>query len=619
MNAIPVDHPAGGSARASLREAQLQLVRATDQLILDHSNTLARTLQFIVDQTERILNALHVDVFIAYPDGLREEISSDPEEVGHFVPLDNSISGRVLLEDPAILVNDLQGDPVFREMYYPHAVDAADGPPRISVLAARLTLGRQAIGVINVEATPHSFDASHLDFINEVAHNISVAITHATLFDEDSLRIATDNLLMTGTTPDSMSADNEEIMRKVLDAIMERLYSLAFLGEKVEAAEILFADPLDARSLIVVHSKNDADIGIKVGIDSSVCGAAFRENRTVLLQRAALESSDYRPIIEGMRCELAVPITLGGSQQFPIGVLNLESSQENAFSNVGRVLAERFARQVVNAVAMTKLRADIDNEQADQLQILAADQVLNAVHRINNHVGGVRGIVQELREVLDAPGPVDLGELRRGLLQIEDAANKALEIPNELMRRVAAPIQSADVNAQVEAGIQRVRRPRTVELVADLAHGLPDIPCTGLDLVIENLLTNAVKAQSTSIRVSTLVDRRLPREPVVVIMIGDNGTGMSSEQVTRLFEQKQAPRLFEQKQATLRGSGLGYSMFWTRNWVRRSRGLIDVDSHPGRGTTVSIRFQFDPQKLPKLAPKGASDRDSTNAGPHRGG
>jgi signal transduction histidine kinase len=288
-----------------------------------------------------------------------------------------------------------------------------------------------------------------------------------------------------------------------------------------------------------------------------------------------------------MRCEMAVPISLGGTQQFPIGVMNLESSQENAFSNVGRVLAERFARRVVNAVAMTKLRADIDNEQADQLQILAADQVLNAVHRINNHVGSVRAIARDLLADLES-GDFDLAELKRGMQLIEDAAVKALEIPDELIRRVAAPQQSADVNAQVEAGIARVRMPKNVSVVTSLAPGLPNIPCTGLELAVENLLTNAIKAQATLVRVSTLLDQRLPREPVVTVAVQDNGIGMTSEQVARLFEQKQAPH---------RGAGLGFSMRWTRAWVRRSHGLIDIDSAPGKGTTVHLRFQFDPQLM----------------------
>ena len=60
------------------------------------------------------------------------------------------------------------------------------------------------------------------------------------------------------------------------------------------------------------------------------------------------------------------------------------------------MLAERFSRRLVNVVAMTKIRADIDSELQDQLMVLAADQVLNAVHRINNYIGSVRAIARDL-------------------------------------------------------------------------------------------------------------------------------------------------------------------------------------------------------------------------------
>jgi signal transduction histidine kinase len=69
------------------------------------------------------------------------------------------------------------------------------------------------------------------------------------------------------------------------------------------------------------------------------------------------------------------------------------------------------------------------------------------------------------------------------------------------------------VNAQVEAGLAAVRIPRQIELFVDLASGLPNIPCTALNLVVENLLLNAVKAMESRpgpLRVRTSLDERHP-------------------------------------------------------------------------------------------------------------
>jgi len=584
-----------GHADSWLRERQLELMHRTDQRILDHVNTLAETLQFVVTETQRILDALHVDILFEYADGLRVEISSDESEIGRFIPIDKSISGLVLSRRRSLFANDIQNDPLLRERYFPRGgMDIAEDTPRLSVLVSDLTLDGETIGVVNVEAAPdRQFGESHLDFVNAVARQVSVALTHAALFDEDKLRTATDSLLVAGT-----GVDSDVIMREVLHQILSTLNSLTFL--KPDAAEILFADTQDTQALAVAYSTNSADIGIRVGIDSSVCGEAFHTRKTVVLQRAE-EREYYRPLVEGMRCEMAIPITLGGSNQFPIAVLNLESSRENAFSNAGKVLAERFARRVVNAVAMTKIRADLDNALQDQMMVLAADQVLNAVHRINNYIGSIRAVVKELREDLTSAHPIDRMDFEHRLRLIEDDVEHALEIPDELRKRIGAPEESVDVNAQVQAGIEAVRLPKNVKLVKRLAPGLPNLPCTALDLVVENLLLNAVKAmrrQPGVIRVYTWLDKRPLKEPFIVITVQDDGAGMTKAQQDRLFEPRQPGQ---------RGSGLGFGMLWVRGWVRRAQGLIEVESQPGLGTTVNIRFQIEPQMIDRTPEEDESN------------
>ena len=481
-------------------------------------------------------------------------------------------------------MNDLQSDPLLRERYFPRAeMDPAADAPQLSVLAAELTLDGQAIGVINVEATPDNrFDQSHLDFVNAVARQISMAITHAALFDEDNFRTATDSLLVEATSRDSdaghASSPRSHPERPELADLREagrRGYPLRrparqrspWSSPTAPTARTSGCGWISAQASAARHSAIGKDRPAAAGVSSA---------------------ANYRPVVQGMRCEMATPIIFGGSNRFPIGVLNLESSRENAFSNVGTGPGRAVhSGEMVNAVAMTKLRADIDSELQDQLVVLAADQVLNAVHRINNHVGSIRVMAHDLLEDLDSPSPLDPGELAHRLRMIESNADHALEIPNELRKRIGTPQESVDVNAQVEAGLAAVRIPKHIELVTDLAPGLPNIPCTALDLVVENLLLNAVKAMQDrpgTLRVTSRLDERLPREPFIVITVQDTGVGMTEDELGRLFEPRQAGH---------RGGGLGFGMMWVRSWVRRAQGLIEVDSQPGSGTTVNIRFQID--------------------------
>jgi hypothetical protein len=79
-------------------------------------------------------------------------------------------------------------------------------------------------------------------------------------------------------------------------------------------------------------------------------------------------------------------------------------------------------------MVMTKIRADIDNELQDQLMVLAADQVLNAVHRIHNHVGAVRALVLDLLEDLGSADTLDRDDLASRLRMVLDSADRALEM-----------------------------------------------------------------------------------------------------------------------------------------------------------------------------------------------
>jgi len=586
MSDTPEEFIIGNPAFAELRERQLLLMHGTDERILDHSNNLEETLRYIVSQTQQILNASHVDIMFEYADGLRQEVSTDPAEIGRFIPVDQSISGLVLRGEP-IRVNNLQYDPKLRGYYFPRAkeIDLPERP--LSVLAARITLDQRGIGTIHVEAPDRTFEEAHLEFVRGVAGHISMAITHAALFDEDSFRTETDRLLF-----DSPVGSGDVAMRQVLERILSALNSIGFVH--ADAAEILFPE---GDALSIAYSTNTDDIGVRVDIASSVCGEAFRQGRTVVLQRATERTDIYRPVFPNMVCEMAIPFFYGGTEKFPIGVLNLESSQENAFSTVGQTLAERFSRRVVNHVAMTKLRADIDVALQDQFRILAADQWHNSVHRFNNYVGSVKAIVDELLERLSEPVPPDKDELIVRLTEVLGDTEKALEIPQDMRRRIDSPHESVNVNEQVRTGIEAVTMPRHIDLVPDLAPDLPNVPCTALELVVENLLTNAVKAMRDPgpLHVRTWLDNRLPREPFVVLSVQDTGIGMNADELARLFEPRQSGH---------QGGGLGFGMMWVRNWVRRAHGLIDVESEPRLGTTVNIRFQVDPPPIDDNAEGG---------------
>lgn len=128
-----------------------------------------------------------------------------------------------------------------------------------------------------------------------------------------------------------------------------------------------------------------------------------------------------------------------------------------------------------------------------------------------------------------------------------------------------------------------------IELVTNLAPGLGSVkmdPAQAQQIVL-NLVLNARDAMPDGGRVTletrnceTAADEAGPR-PSVLITVKDTGCGMDVDTLAHLFEP-----FFTTKQA--RGNGLGLTT--VHSAVTQCGGEIQVQSEPGKGTTVSIRL-----------------------------
>ena len=83
----------------------------------------------------------------------------------------------------------------------------------------------------------------------------------------------------------------------------------------------------------------------------------------------------------------------------------------------------------------------------------------------------------------------------------------------------------------------------------------------------------------------------LPPGDYVVVSVSDNGSGMDAATLARVFEPFFTTKEFG------KGSGLGLSQVY--GFARAAGGAVEIDSEPGRGTTVEIW-------LPRVAPARAA-------------
>ncbi|RMF02181.1 MAG: response regulator [Chloroflexi bacterium] len=130
-----------------------------------------------------------------------------------------------------------------------------------------------------------------------------------------------------------------------------------------------------------------------------------------------------------------------------------------------------------------------------------------------------------------------------------------------------------------------------ISVVTDLAAELPLFVCdrNQMTQVIINLLTNARDAMPDGGQ-ATLTTRYDESARQLLLQVSDTGVGMTELVKTKIFDP-----FFTTKEVD-QGTGLGLSII--AGIVRAHSGTIAVDSRPGRGTTVTLRFKHREQPAP---------------------
>jgi signal transduction histidine kinase len=105
-------------------------------------------------------------------------------------------------------------------------------------------------------------------------------------------------------------------------------------------------------------------------------------------------------------------------------------------------------------------------------------------------------------------------------------------------------------------------------------------------IVVRNLVTNAVKYSHTGTRVTV---RIIPNGKTAALHVIDHGIGIAAEDQARLFTR--FGRI--ENEATLHTSGTGLGLWLSREIARMHDGDLTLDSEAGRGSTFTLEIPLD--------------------------
>jgi signal transduction histidine kinase len=224
-----------------------------------------------------------------------------------------------------------------------------------------------------------------------------------------------------------------------------------------------------------------------------------------------------------------------------------------------------------------------DVSEREQRRRAEREFVANAAHELRTPLAAITSAIDRLQAgARDVPERRDrfLGHIQRESTRLNRLASSLLVLARAQSREEQPRREEIALRDLFEELIGGIELRQGVEFVVDCPPDL--VVRTNRDLLehaLLNLVSNAVRHTERG-RIS--IDARAVEDGLVSIEIDDTGSGIPREELTRLFDR------FYRGPGEQRGAGFGLGLPITKEAVDAIGGRVEIDSVPGRGTTVRV-------------------------------
>jgi signal transduction histidine kinase len=414
--------------------------------------------------------------------------------------------------------------------------------------------------------------------------------------------------------------DETQVLQLIVDAVVQKL---GYAGAMVATLELdnslpvrAFAKDFDSGLLDHLQEK----LGVSpVGPRSVVYldDSKYADNLSVLAvtgQNGKPEKylvSDqlfdlFRPIINrplsnlaqrlvGIKQVIAVPFFLDDEL-----VGNLFAATRNPqFSEREIAVLTAFGQQAAVGIRNARLyRKAEERRQIAQMFARMAFSAAASIHALRNHIGAFRtymGLVQII--------PKMSAERRERILSSSEELMQRLHDSAHILDNLHTPWQQSvdeltDVNAclgwaisevlpgtRLDGNNAEIMTDKGVQIFLQLKEGLPRV-LTSPDMLTEAfriLIKNGIEALEESGRKQPQlwVESRQKEQAQIEVRIRDNGSGIKPENLIKVFEMGWSSK---------GGKGMGFGLFWTKDYIEGLGGSVKVESTWRTGTTFLLNL-----------------------------
>lgn len=282
------------------------------------------------------------------------------------------------------------------------------------------------------------------------------------------------------------------------------------------------------------------------------------------------------------------PVALGdheralGDYELVLQPAGLSADRRRLFTAFATHAGAILQREELQASADSAARLARDND--------ARRALLSAVsHDLRTPLAGIKAAIGSLRSKEITWSPQDEEELKAAIEEsadrLEGLVGNLLDLSRLQVGALVATITPTDLEELVPSTSAGLSNPDRVSWMIEPDARVVQADAGLLDRVLNNLLENAIRYQTSNEPVLVLASRVRDRVEIRVI---DNGVGVPSDDQERIFEP------FQRQSDVPSDDGLGLGLAVARGLTEAMDGELSAEPTPGGGLTMVVALSAEP-------------------------
>ncbi len=478
-------------------------------------------------------------------------------------------TGQAVRTAQAVTKNNLETDPAYEPW---RQAALADGYR--STAALPLLHDQEVLGVLNVYSVdPNYFTADRLQTLQSFANLLAVALAKARLFVQAQRRLEELAAIYRASQHLQHLHTPETLAQQIIHVLAETLvydYGTVLLLDQATGRLVPFAVSEGGQQFDLTAAGKSNLIASDLHLGMGITGWVAQTGQSVCLGDVR-QDARYHTTHPDIRSKLCVPLRVGDQI---IGVINVETTRLNAYTEADQRVLETVAAQIAIAVQNARLFEQV-HAARERLQLLS-QQLVEAQEAERRHIA--RELHDEIGQTLTAV-KINLQAMQR----LSDAAlttplAESVEIVEQAIQQVRnlsldlRPSMLDDLGLVATLRWYLDRQAKWAGFAAQFIANPPDMQLpSNLETVcfrlVQEALTNVLRhAQAQWVQVELQ-----QHETELELLIRDDGLGFEVE--TTL-------------ERVAYGTGLG--LLGMQERVTLLGGRLELHSAPGRGTRIQV-------------------------------